>query len=258
MAMRVLIQRLPADGRRLDTAPRPPCQAPACNGSGRPLQACLAATKSRISRAVTRSGWRLNGRPPGNRRQGIMPGSRCLRSFGSFGPFLAALSCTGPKRGFAPERTATVEGKAPHAALRACVPGAPGHFAGPGRGPDEGIHHGDRGRRRKGRQDRVLGRQDHRLQDQEEPQGPLFAPEHRRAAGRGGRDGAAHGPVDRRHPLHHRPRRRARDRAIHPDAQERPRRSRRSRPRRVPRRWRRPWRLPWRRSRRLPRRRWRR
>src|SRR5262245_29778863 len=46
-----------------------------------------------------------------HRRDGrAMPGSQCLRSFGSFGPF-RALNCSGPKRGFAPERTAT-EGKA--------------------------------------------------------------------------------------------------------------------------------------------------
>src|SRR3990170_2194520 len=45
--------------------------------------------KVRISRAVTRSGWRLNGRPLSisTRAAGQVPGSRCLRSFGSFGPF---------------------------------------------------------------------------------------------------------------------------------------------------------------------------
>ena len=52
-------------------------------------------------------------------------------------------------------------------------------------------------------------------------------------AGRDRRDGAPHGPLAGRHPLHHHPRRRARDRALHPDAQERPRRAR---PRRRPRR----------------------
>ena len=34
---------------------------------------------------------------------------------------------SGPKRGFAPDRTSRTEGKAIHASLRACVPGAPGH-----------------------------------------------------------------------------------------------------------------------------------
>ena len=140
--------------------------------------------------------------------------------------FPCSQRCLGPKRGFAPERTSQRKERPFHASLRARIPGAPGHQSGAGRGADEGIQRRHHRRRRQGRQDRVLGPQDRRLQDQEEPQGPLLAHEPRGSSGGDCRDGAPHGPVARRHPLHHHPRRRARDRALHPDAQERPRRAR--------------------------------
>ena len=180
-----------------------------------------------------------------------MPGSRCLRSFGSLGPFRAASTLAWGPKGALRRTDERKERPNPmplyeHVFLarqdisQAQVEALTKEYT-------DVIERG----RRQGRQDRVLGPQDRRLQDQEEPQGALLADEHRGAAGGDRRDGAAHGPLARRHPLHHRARRGARDRALHPDAQERPRRPPRRRPRRLPRR--RPRRLPRRRSRRLPR-----
>ena len=98
--------------------------------------------------------------------------------------------------------------------------------SGPGRGPDEGIHRAS-SRKPAAR----IGKTEYwglktvafKIKKNRKAHYSLMnldAP-----AGRHRRDGAAHGPVARRHPLHHHPRRRARDRALHPDAQERPRRA---------------------------------
>ncbi len=180
----------------------------------------------------TRSGRRLNGRSPHEKSWGraMRPGCRCFRSFGSLGLSVRRLPHRGPKGAL--RRTGKTKERQQRATLRACLPGAPGYFAGAGRCPDQGIERGHHRGRRQDRQGRVLGRQAPRLQDQEEPQGALLADEHRRAAGGGGRDGAAHAALPGRDPVPHRARRCARDRAFHPDAQERPRRPARRRPRR--------------------------
>ena len=210
----------------------------------------------RITRAVTRSGWRLNGSRSLMRaeaRQRPAPGVFALS--GPLG-LSTQLMLHRPKRGFAPGRTATTRKGQTMPLYEHVFLARQDISQAQVEALTKEYTRGHRRRRRQGRQDRVLGPQDPRLQDQEEPQGALLADEHRRAAGRGGGDGAAHGPLARRHPLHDHPRRRARDRALDPDAQERPRRPPRRRSRRLPRR--RSWRLPRRRRRRLPRRRWRR
>src|SRR5204863_9220357 len=62
------------------------------------VRACWPALFA-YNTAITRSGWRLKGRPRSRHRawQGFAPGSQCLRSFGSFGPFRAARAASGPK-----------------------------------------------------------------------------------------------------------------------------------------------------------------
>ena len=72
-------------------------------------------------------------------RQGVAPGSRCLRSFGSLGPFRAARAASGPKGALRRIGHAT-EGKAITCRSTSMCSWRARTSAGAGRGADEGIH----------------------------------------------------------------------------------------------------------------------
>ena len=124
------------------------------------------------------------------------------------------------------------------AELRMRVSRAPGHYGQPGRGHERRLRRNRRQRRRRSEEARILGPPQPRLPGQEEPQGALYADEHRGAGRRGARDAAHHAPQCRRaariDPAGRRAEREPVDNDAAPRGTARPRRAARPARRRAP------------------------